>query len=126
MPLTRISMKRGKSADYKRKVMDQVYDALRETFEVPEGDRFMTLSEHDDTTFDYGKSYLDIERSENLVLIQLTVSNTRSLAQKRALYARIAGRLTEAPGLRPEDIFINLVEVEKENWSFGHGLAQYA
>ena len=126
MPLTRIFMKRGKSADYKRKIMDQVYDALRETFEVPEDDRFMALSEHDDTTFDYGKSYLDIERSENLVLIQLTVSNTRSLAQKRALYARIAGLLTEAPGLRPEDIFINLIEVEKENWSFGHGLAQYA
>ena len=126
MPLTRISMKRGKSAATKRKIMDQIYEALRETFEVPENDRFMTLSEHDDTTFDFGKNYLDIERSEELVLIQLTVSNTRSIAQKKALYARIVERLTEAPGLRPEDIFINLVEVERENWSFGHGLAQYA
>ncbi len=126
MPLTRISMKRGKSADYQRKVMDQVYQALCETFEVPEDDRFMTISEHGDATFDFGKNYLNIDRSDDLLLIQLTVSNTRTLEQKRALFAGIVERLTESPGLRPEDVFINLVEVPKENWSFGHGLAQYA
>ncbi len=59
-------------------------------------------------------------------LIQLTVSNTRPFAKKQALYKRIVERLTQAPGLRPEDIFINLVEVLPENWSFGHGDAQYA
>ncbi|TQV77820.1 tautomerase family protein [Denitrobaculum tricleocarpae] len=126
MPLTRIAMKRGKSADYQRKIMDQVYQALCETFDVPEDDRFMTISEHGDATFDFGKNYLDIDRSDDLLLIQLTVSNTRNLEQKQALFARIVKRLTETPGLRPEDIFINLVEVPKENWSFGHGLAQYA
>ncbi|WP_282610510.1 tautomerase family protein [Pelagibius sp. Alg239-R121] len=126
MPLTRISLKKGKSGDYRHAVMDQVYQAMRETFDVPEDDRFMTVSEHDDETYDFGRSYLDIARSDDLVLIQLTVSNTRNLEQKKALFAKIAERLSVTPGIRPEDIFINLVEVPKENWSFGHGLAQYA
>ena len=60
------------------------------------------------------------------MLVQLTVSNTRSLEQKKALFSRIAELLVESPGLRPEDVFVNLVEVDKENWSMGHGLAQYA
>ena len=70
-------------------------------------------------------SYLGIARSDDLVIIQLTVSNTRPLAKKQALYRRIVERLSDKPGLRGEDIFINLVEVLPENWSFGHGIAQY-
>ena len=61
-----------------------------------------------------------------MTIIQLTVSDTRSLEQKRRLFARIAERLAQKPGLRPDDIFINLVEVKAENWSFGRGQAQYA
>jgi 4-oxalocrotonate tautomerase len=126
MPLTRISLRRGKPATYRRAILDGVYLALRETFNVPEDDRFMVVSEHDANDFLYGADYLGIRRSDDLVIIQLTVSNTRNLAQKRALFARIVERLTHDPGLRPEDIFINLVEVAPENWSFGHGVAQYA
>ena len=65
-------------------------------------------------------------RSDDVVFIQITANNTRGLEQKKALFARIAQLLGESPGLRPEDVFINIVEVAKENWSFGHGLAQYA
>jgi 4-oxalocrotonate tautomerase len=125
MPLSRISLRKGKSAAFKRAIFDGLYQAMRETFEVPEGDRFMTISEHDEADFDYGRDYFGVARTDDLVLIQLTVSNTRSLAQKQALYRRIVDKLTAAPGLRPEDIFISLVEVLPENWSFGHGLAQY-
>jgi 4-oxalocrotonate tautomerase len=126
MPLTRIALRRGKPPEYRRAIFDQVYAALRETFGVPEDDRFMVITEHDADNFDYGKSYLGIARSDDLVLIQITVSNTRGIEQKRALYKRIVERLAEKPGLRPEDVFINLLEVAKENWSFGNGLAQYA
>ena len=98
---------------------------MRETFTVPEGDRFMTISEHDDDDFVYGPDYLGIQRSDDLVMIQITVSNTRTVEQKQQLYRRIVERLTESPGLRAEDIFINLVEVLPENWSFGHVAAQY-
>ena len=126
MPLTRISLKPGKPAAYRTALMEQVYQALRETFDVPEDDRFMTVSEHDDGSFDVGRTYLGIERSDDVVLIQITVSNTRSVEQKKALYKRIAERLADDPGLRPQDVFISLLEVSKENWSFGEGEAQYA
>jgi 4-oxalocrotonate tautomerase len=99
---------------------------MRETFNVPEDDRFMLITQHDADEFLYGAHYLGIDRSDDLVIIQLAVSNTRTLEQKKALFARIAARLAENPGIRPQDVFINQVEVVKENWSFGHGEAQYA
>ncbi len=126
MPLVRVSLRRGKSTAYRRALQEGVYQALRATFNVPEDDRFMLLTEHDETDFDFGRHYLDIQRSDDLVIIQITVSDTRAVAQKQALYRDIAARLTKDPGLRAEDIFINLIEVKPENWSFGHGIAQYA
>ena len=126
MPLSRISLKQGKSAQYRQAILDGVYLAMRETFDVPEDDRFMIVTEHVDGDFVYGSHYLGIDRSDDLVIVQLTVSNTRPLEKKRALFKRIVERLGESPGVRPEDVFINLVEVAKENWSFGHGVAQYA
>lgn len=125
MPLARISLRRGKSVAWRNAISEEVYLALRETFDVPEGDRFMLVSEHDEADFIYDPAYLGIARSDDLVIIQITVSNTRPRAQKQALYRRIVDRLTESPGLRAEDVFINLVEVLPENWSFGGGVAQY-
>jgi 4-oxalocrotonate tautomerase len=126
MPLTRVFLRRGRPAADRRAILDGIYLAMRETFNVPEDDRFMVISEHDADDLSYGASYLGIARSDDLVIIQLTVSNTRSTAQKQALFRRIVERLSEKPGLRAEDIFINLVEVSPENWSFGLGIAQYA
>src|ERR1700744_5049293 len=126
MPLPRVSLRRGKSPTYHQALLDGIYQAMRETFEVPEDDRFMIITEHEAGEFAYGADYLGIKRSDDLVIIQLTVSNTRSAAQKKALYRRIAEKLTANPGVPPENIFINLVEVLPENWSFGHGIAQYA
>ena len=126
MPLTHLSLKVGKSAAYRAALQDGVYQALRETFDVPEGDRFMTVCEHAPSDFAFGPDYLSVARSENLVMVQITANNTRSVAQKKALYLSIAERLKRNPGLRSEDILINLIEVAPENWSLGHGLAQYA
>src|SRR5262245_43989307 len=106
--------------------MDGVYQAMRETFDVPEEDRFMRIVEHDPANFLFSRTYLGIERSDDLVIVEMTVSNTRTIGKKQALYRRIVERLRESPGVRPEDVFINLVEVAKENWSFGNGSAQYA
>src|ERR1700684_3885145 len=125
MPLARVSLRRGKPATYRKAILEGLYQALRETFDVPEGDRFMILTEHDEDDFVYDANYLGLRRSDDVVYIQITVSNTRPTAQKQKLYRRIVERLTGNPGLRAEDIFINLVEVLPENWSFGHGEAQY-
>ena len=126
MPLIRISLRAGKPAAYRRAIAENVYAALRETFNVPEKDFFATIAEHDDTGLIYDREYFNIARSDDLVLIQMTVSNTRGVDQKKALYRRVAERLAKNPGLRPQDVFINLLEVAKENWSFGEGAAQYA
>lgn len=92
---------------------------------MPDGDRIIVVTEHDDDDFIYSPSYLNIERTDDLVFIQITVTNSRGVDQKKALFARIAALLSERPGLRPQDVFINLLEVTKENWSFGEGIAQY-
>ena len=126
MPLVHISLRAGKTQAYRQALFDGVYQALRETFNVPDDDQFMVMTEHDAANFRYGATYLDIARSDDLVFIQITASNTRSMEQKKALFRRIAERLEASPGMRPEDVFVNLVEVEKENWSLGRGLAQYA
>jgi 4-oxalocrotonate tautomerase len=126
MPLVRVSLRGGKSDDYKRAIGDGVYQALRETFAVPDEDRFVTVSEHSESEFQFSKTYMDIARTDDLVILQITVSNTRTIEQKKALFARIVELLSQKPGLRKEDVFINLLEVAKENWSFGNGVAQYA
>jgi 4-oxalocrotonate tautomerase len=126
MPLVRISLRQGKSADDKQAIGDGVYQAMRETFDVPKEDRFIVISEHAPSELQFSRTYLDIARSDDLVIIQITANSTRNVEQKKALFARIAELLSQHPGLRKEDIFINLVEVTKENWSFGNGIAQYA
>jgi 4-oxalocrotonate tautomerase len=126
MPLSRVSLRRGKPAAYRKAILDGVYRAMRAVFDVPDEDRFMTITEHDEDNFSYSKNYLGIARGDDLVMIQLTVNNTRTVEKKRALYRAIVENLTADPGLRPEDILINLIEVLPENWSFGNGIAQYA
>jgi 4-oxalocrotonate tautomerase len=126
MPLVRVALRRGKSDDYKKAIGDGVYQAMREAFNIPEEDRFVVVSEHSESEFRFSGTYLDIARSHDLVIIQITANNGRTVEQKKALFARIAELLSEKPGLRKEDVFVNLVEVAKENWSFGNGVAQYA
>jgi len=126
MPLVRIDLRRGKSPAYLAALRNGIYQAMRESFNVPENDRFILISQHDADEFDYDPNYLDIARSDDLIIVQITCNNTRNVEQKQALYRRIAERLSDNPGLRPEDVFINLVVVSKEDWSFGNGIAQYA
>jgi 4-oxalocrotonate tautomerase len=125
MPLVRVSLRQGKPAAYRKAILDGIYDAMRATFDVPEEDRFMVISEHDETDLTYSSNYLGIARTDDFVLIQITVSNTRPREKKQALYRAIADNLSKRPGIRREDVFINLVEVLPENWSFGNGIAQY-
>ena len=125
MPLIHISLRAGKPDAYRQAIFDGLYRALRETLNVPEGDEFMTISEHDAANFRYGNAF-GVARSDDLVYIQITVFNNRTAEQKKALFQRIADLLGESPGIRPEDVFVNVLDAAKENWSVGHGLAQFA
>ena len=125
VPFIHVSLRRGKPAAYRQAILDGLYEAMRETLNVPEGDEFMTISEHDAANFRYGNAF-GVTRSDDLVFIQITVFNTRTAEEKKALFRRIAERLGESPGIRPEDAFVNVIDAAKENWSVGHGLAQFA
>ncbi|QGZ63651.1 tautomerase family protein [Paraburkholderia acidisoli] len=126
MPLTRIALRAGKPAPYRKALVQGVHAALMETFNVPEDDQFMIVNEMDADNFVFGRHYLGVERSDDLVIIQIAANNTRGQEQKKALYAKIADNLARNPGVRKEDVFVNLVTVAREDWSFGNGLAQYA
>ena len=125
MPLVRISLRQGKSEEYKKALADGVHRAIVEGADVPAQDRFQIITEHPAGNLIYDPTYLGIQRSDDIVMVQITLSTGRKLAQKRKLMKRMAEILQENPGLRPQDLMINLVEVAWENWSFGNGEAQY-
>jgi 4-oxalocrotonate tautomerase len=126
MPLIHISLRAGKPEAYRQAIFDSLYRAMRDALDVPEDDQFMTITEHDAANFRYGASCFGVTRSDDLVFIQITVFNTRTAEQKTALFRRIAALLGENPGIRPGDVFVNVLEAAKVNWSVGHGLAQFA
>ena len=126
MPLARIDLPAGKPADYGRAVADVVYEAMVATLDAPKHDRFQVISRHTGDTLIIDPTYLDIERSADALIIQLTLNEGRTVEVKKAFYKAVADGLHERVGLRREDVFISLVEVKKENWSFGNGIAQYA
>jgi len=126
MPLVRISLPEGKPSSYRAAIGQSIHQAMVETINVPADDRFQIFSEHSPEELVCDPTYLGIERSKEAIVIQITLNAGRTLDQKRALYRRIAERLAENPGIRPQDVLVNLVEVGKENWSFGNGLASYA
>lgn len=126
MPLVRVDLLEGKSADYLAILGQVVYDAMRTTLNVPADDRFQVIAQHKPGTLFIDERYLGIERSEECVLIQVTLNAGRSVDMKKDFYRTLADGLHARLGLRKQDVFISLVEVAKENWSFGNGQAQYA
>lgn len=122
-----MDLKRGKSPEYRRSLGDAVYRALVEAVGAPEGDRFQVIAEHGQEGFVYDPGYTGIERTDDdVIFVQITLNDGRTTEQKKAPYARIVGLMAQNPGVRPEDVVINLVEASREAWSWGNGEAQYA
>jgi 4-oxalocrotonate tautomerase len=126
VPLVRVDLVHGKPEGYRREIGAVIYDAMIETLGVPLDDRFQVIAEHPRENFVFDPGYLGITRTEDCVFIQVTLNAGRTVDVKRAFYRAVADGLHQRLGLRREDVFIGLVEVQKENWSFGNGEAQYA
>ena len=126
MPLVHIHLMEGKPAEFRGRVGEIVYDTMTDTINVPPKDNFQIITEHDENSLVYDPEYLDIQRTDGIVIIQITLNEGRTVEIKKAFYKRLAERLHSLLGIRMEDVFISLVEVKKENWSFGNGIAQYA
>ena len=125
MPLARIDLQEGKSAEYRSHVGLIVYQALLDCFSVPKNDLFQIITEHPQAELLFDRNYLGIPRTDDCIFVQVTLSAGRTVEMKQRFYKQIADALHQTLKLRREDVFINLVEVPKENWSFGNGEAQY-
>ncbi|MGA8621608.1 MAG: tautomerase family protein [Candidatus Sulfotelmatobacter sp.] len=125
MPLVRIDLLEGRSTEYRTQVGKTVYQALLDSFAVPKDDRFQVITEHPKAELQFDRNYLGIQRSDDCIFVQITLSAGRTVEMKQRLYKAVADGLHESLKVRREDVFINLVEVPKENWSFGNGEAQY-
>ena len=126
MPLVRISLLEGKPESFIARMGDAVHRAMVETINMPAQDRFQIITEHTKSHLTYDPDYLAVHRGDGLIVIQITLNQGRTVEMKKALYRRIAELLHQELGVRMEDVLVNLVEVGKENWSFGDGKAQYA
>ena len=116
----------GKPTIVIRRISEIVYQAMEETMNIPPKDNFQIIAEHDSNTLIYSIDYLGIQRTDGIVIIQITLGEGRTVEQKKAFYQRLAERLHNELQIRMEDVFINLIEVQKEDWSYGNGIAQYA
>lgn len=125
MPLVRISLSGGKSDSYRAAISHQVYQAMRETLAIPEGDRFQVITEHNAAQLIADPNFMGMQRSADFLMIQIFLSRGRTTAQKQALYRSLAEGLAKSPGLRPDDVMVVLTEVGLDDWSFGRGEAQY-
>lgn len=126
MPLVKVYLRRGKSLEFKRSVADAIHEALVATANVPPDDRFQIIHELDEGSLIAHPSYGGVSRSENIIIIEVTLNAGRTVEIKKSLFADIAARLDRAADVRPDDVLVSLVEVTKENWSFGGGRATYA
>lgn len=126
MPLVEIILRTGKPDGYIKAVADAVHEALVAQANVPADDRFQIVHQVADTALIAHPSYGGVSRSSDLIVIKITLNAGRTLEIKKNLYADIARRLGSAADVRPDDVMICLIEVTKENWSFGGGRATYA
>ena len=126
MPLVRIDIRKGRPARFGRRIGEVVYRTMADIINVPAHDHFQVIAEHDADGLVYDPEYLGIARSDGIVFIQITLNEGRSVELKQRFYETLARRLNSELGVRGEDVFVSLVEVKKEDWSFGNGVAQYA
>jgi len=125
MPLVRITLAAGRNEAERRRIADAVHQALVDTANVPADDRFQVVQEVPAESLIWDASYLGQSRSPQVMFVEITLNTGRTVEVKKALYAAIAAGLGKSAGVRPDDVLINLVEVPRENWSFGGGVMSY-
>jgi 4-oxalocrotonate tautomerase len=124
MPLVRVELPAGKPTEYRAAVGQTIQQAMHAALKVPLEERFHIFTEHAPADLVIDPTYLGIDRSADATVIQVTLNEGRDADMKSRFYRTLADGLRERVGLRPEDLVVNLVEVKRENWSFGNGKAQ--
>jgi phenylpyruvate tautomerase PptA (4-oxalocrotonate tautomerase family) len=125
MPFVRVDLVRGRSPEQRKTIGDVIHDAMIAILKAPVDDRFQVFNELPPDALIADETYLGIRRTKDCVLVRIFLLPGRSVDQKKAFYKAVADGLHDRLGQRREDVFIGLVEVPRENWSFGNGEAQY-
>jgi phenylpyruvate tautomerase PptA (4-oxalocrotonate tautomerase family) len=125
MPLVRISVYDSMAATTKRIVADTVYDAMRATLGIPDGDRFIILSAHSNDELFVDPTFMGMNRTNNFVLVHATIRRGRSTETKQAFYKETSRLLHERASIDPDNLMIVVSENDFADWSFGRGEAQY-
>ena len=126
MPLVRVSLPQQLGAKQVQHISDSIHESMVKTFNVPADDRFQVVTRHAPNELVCAPAYLDVQHTASIVFIQITCNEGRSVEMKKALFAELASSIARGGAILPSDVIVSLVEVKKENWSFGNGLAQYA
>ncbi len=121
MPFARIDLAEGKTDAYRATVADVVYNGIVGVLKAPDGDRFMVIGEHQPANFVYDPTFLGIARTPDLIIIQVTSTVGNTKEQKVAFFRQVADDLNRRLGISKGDVFISLVFVDREDWSFGNG-----
>ena len=123
MPYARISMLKGKPAEYRRALSDSLYRAMVDAFNVPENDLFQIFHQLDRDELLFDRHYMGGPRSDDFVHIDITTGKPRSREMKLAFYRRAVELLAESPGIEPKDVMIVISTSQPEDWSFADGTA---
>lgn len=126
MPLTRITARKGRSGEEKDLIKAVVLQTVVEKLHVPENDRFLIFEELDRDQLEFDPGSPEFNRGSGFLLIQIVLNVGRPVEIKKEFYASLAERLHRQCEIRTEDLFINLIEVTKDNWSYGKGIATFA
>ena len=121
MPFARIDLLKGKTPEYRATLADVVYRGIIDVLKAPDGDRFIVINEHAPENLIYDRTFLGWNRSPDFVLIQVTSTVGNNPEAKLAFFRYIAERLKAKLSVRPDDVMINLVFVDRSDWSFGNG-----
>jgi phenylpyruvate tautomerase PptA (4-oxalocrotonate tautomerase family) len=121
MPFARIDLIQGKTAEYRAAVADIVYKGIVDVLKAPDGDRFIVINEHTADNLIYDPKFLGFNRSADFLLIQVTSTVGNNKDSKLAFFRFVADELKKNLSVRPDDIMINMVYVDRSDWSFGNG-----
>lgn len=125
MPLVRVSVGASRSAEDRGHIAQAIYEAMRATIGIPEGDKFIVVTPHGPAELFVDAGFMGMRRSGDFILVQIFLSQGRTVEQKQALYAHIAQGLQSAVGVSPDDVMTVLAENTYVDWSFGRGEAQF-
>ncbi len=114
MPIVKVEMLKGKSPEYKKTVLDCIHSGLVDSIDIEDWDRFQRINEYDKADFE-----MPSFKSDDFMIIELTLFPGRTKEQKKKAIERITENLKNSLSVDPSDVFMIIQEPPLENWGIG-------